>query len=66
MAAITVRQKKSLIGSTDRQRATVRSLGLRRLGQSLEKQDTPELRAMVKSVEHLVEIVATAKAGGKK
>jgi large subunit ribosomal protein L30 len=48
----------SLIGCTDKQRATVRGLGLRRMHQVVERQDTPEVRGMVRKVPHLVAIVA--------
>ena len=54
---IRVKQIGSLIGCTDKQRASVRGLGLRRLHQVVERQDTPEIRGMVKAVPHLVAIV---------
>jgi large subunit ribosomal protein L30 len=47
----------SLIGCPDKQRATVRGLGLRRLHQVVERADTPEIRGMVKKVPHLVALV---------
>ena len=58
-AAGTIRIKAigSLIGCPDKQRATVRGLGLRRLHQVVERVDTPEIRGMVKKVPHLVAIV---------
>jgi large subunit ribosomal protein L30 len=54
---IRVKQIGSLIGCTDKQRATVRGLGLRRMHQVVERLDTPEIRGMVKAVPHLVTIV---------
>lgn len=54
---IRVRMIGSLIGCTDRQRASVRGLGLRRLHQVVERADTPAVRGMVNAVPHLVEIV---------
>ncbi len=48
---------RSPIGSTERQRATVRALGLRRLHQVVEQADSPVTRGMVQKVEHLVRIV---------
>jgi large subunit ribosomal protein L30 len=54
---IRVRMIGSLIGCTDRQRASVRGLGLRRLHQVVERTDTPAVRGMVGAVPHLVEIV---------
>ena len=54
---IRVRMIGSLIGCTDKQRASVRGLGLRRLHQVVERVDTAAVRGMVKAVPHLVEIV---------
>jgi len=54
---LKIRQIGSVIGCTDRQRATVRGLGLRRMHQVVERADTPEIRGMVKAVPHLVSIV---------
>ena len=48
--------KKSSIGYERRQKATVRALGLRRLGQSVEHADTPVIRGMINRVRHLVSI----------
>ena len=54
---IKVKMIGSVIGCTDRQRATVRGLGLRRLNQVVDRKDTPEVRGMVNKVPHLVAIV---------
>jgi large subunit ribosomal protein L30 len=54
---IKIKQIGSLIGCTDKQRATVRGLGLRRMHQVVERPDTPEVRGMVKAVPHLVTVV---------
>ena len=54
---IRVKQIGSLIGCTDKQRASVRGLGLRRMHQVVERKDTPENRGMVNAVPHLVTIV---------
>ena len=54
---IKVKMIGSLIGCPDKQRATVRGLGLRRLHQVVERADTPEIRGMVKKVPHLVALV---------
>ena len=48
---------RSPIGGTERQRATVRALGLRRLHQVVEQADSPVTRGMVEKVAHLVRIV---------
>jgi large subunit ribosomal protein L30 len=50
---------RSPIGATERQRATVRALGLRRMHQVVEQADSPVTRGMVQKVEHLVQIVET-------
>jgi large subunit ribosomal protein L30 len=54
---IKIKMIGSLIGCIDKQRATVRGLGLRRMHQVVERADTPEVRGMVKKVPHLVAIV---------
>jgi large subunit ribosomal protein L30 len=47
---------KSSIGYSLDQKATVRALGLRRLGQSVVRPDNPSVRGMVQKVGHLVEV----------
>ena len=47
----------STIGCTERQQATVRALGLKRLHQIVEQADSPVTRGMVKKVAHLVRVV---------
>ena len=47
-------QKKSEIGGTSGQRNTLRSLGLKRIGDTVVKEDRPEIRGMVNTVSHLV------------
>lgn len=47
---------KSAIGYSQRQKDTIRALGLRRLGDRVEREDSPSLRGMVQKVSHLVEI----------
>ena len=54
---LRIRMIGSVIGCPEKQRATVRGLGLRRLHQVVEREDTPAVRGMVKKVPHLVEIV---------
>ena len=54
---IKVKMIGSMIGCPDKQRATVRGLGLRRMHQVVERLDTPEIRGMVKKIPHLVTIV---------
>ena len=51
-----VTQVKSKNGSNQRQLDTLRSLGLRRIGQTVEVKDTPQARGMVHRIRHLVRI----------
>lgn len=53
---ITVTLIKSTIGQKPKTRATVRSLGLRRLRQTVEHQDTPDVRGMLHAVAHMVKV----------
>ena len=48
--------KKSAIGSQQRQKETLRSLGLRKLNQTVEQPDNDSIRGMVFKVQHLVEV----------
>ena len=57
---IKVTQTRSEIGGTQSQRATLRGLGLKRIGQSVVKQDTPIVRGMVHKVRHLVTVEEVA------
>ena len=54
MARLKVEQKKSTIGCKQNQRDTVRSLGLKRIGDVVVKEDRPEVRGMLHTVRHLV------------
>ncbi|WP_142113702.1 50S ribosomal protein L30 [Rarobacter incanus] len=56
MAKLKVTQIKSEIGGKQYQRDTLRSLGLKRIGQTVIKEDRPEFRGMVKTVAHLVTV----------
>jgi large subunit ribosomal protein L30 len=51
-----VTQVKSRNGSTQRQLDTLRSLGLRKIGHTVEVKDTPEARGMVHRIRHLVKV----------
>ncbi len=57
MATIKVKQIKSAIGSPKDQKATLKALGLRKISQVVEKEDTPVIRGMILKVHHLVEVV---------
>ena len=54
MARLKVTQKKSGIGGKQNQRDTLRTLGLKRIGDVVVKEDRPEIRGMVATVAHLV------------
>ena len=54
---IRVQQIKSVIGYNERQRATVRGLGLRRIRHVVEVEDTPAVRGMINKVSHLVVVL---------
>jgi large subunit ribosomal protein L30 len=56
MGGLRVTQIKSKIGGTRVQRDTLRSLGLRRIGDVVVKADRPEIRGMVQAVRHLVTV----------
>lgn len=55
-ARIRVTQVKSVIGYDRRQRATLRGLGLRRMHQTVELVDTPDVRGLIAKVTHLVKV----------
>ncbi len=55
-AKLRVRQLKSAIGFPRDQRATLRGLGLRRLGRVVELEDSPAVRGMIHKVRHLVRL----------
>ena len=53
---VKITLKKSPIGERPKTRATVRSLGLRRIRQTVEHVDSPDLRGMLARVQHLVDV----------
>jgi len=56
MARLKVTQTKSGIGGKQNQKETLRSLGLKRIGDVVVKEDRPEIRGMVNTVSHLVAV----------
>ncbi len=56
MASLKITYTKSAIGYRSDQGHTIRSLGLRKLGQSTIKDDTPDVRGMLNKVSHLVTV----------
>jgi large subunit ribosomal protein L30 len=55
-----ITQVKSRNGSDKRQLDTLRSIGLRKIGHTVEQRDTPALRGMVHTVRHLVKVEEAA------
>lgn len=53
---ITVKLKKSAVSCTEKQKANVRGLGLRKIGNERTLENTPAIRGMIKKVIHLLEI----------
>jgi large subunit ribosomal protein L30 len=56
VSTLKVTQRKSRNGSDKRQLDTLRSIGLRRIGHTVEVNDTPQMRGMLHKVRHLVEV----------
>jgi len=56
MSTLKITQLKSRNGSDKRQVDTLRSLGLRKIGHTVEKEDSPQIRGMLHKVRHLVEV----------
>ena len=54
MAQLKVQQQRSTIGCKKNQRDTLRSLGLKRIGDVVVKEDRPEIRGMLQTVRHLI------------
>jgi len=62
MPTLTITQVKSANGTNSRQRDTLRSLGLRRIGHTVERPQTPQLLGMVHAVRHLITVEERADA----
>ena len=56
MAKISITLKSSIIGATQRQKATVKTLGLGKLNSTVVHEDTPQIRGMIAKVNHLVTV----------
>jgi large subunit ribosomal protein L30 len=63
--SLTVRQVKSAIGTKPKSRATLRALGLRKIGQTNSLPDNASVRGMIARVPHLIE-VETSEIEGRK
>jgi large subunit ribosomal protein L30 len=56
MAKVRVTQVRSALSRGNKQRGTVRALGLKRVGHSVVHEDRPEIMGMIRAVGHLVEV----------
>ena len=56
MSSLKVRQVRSSVGGKQNQRDTLRTLGLRKIGDETIREDRPEVRGMIKTVAHLVTV----------
>ena len=57
MATIKIKQIKSRIGAPKGQKDTLHALGLRKISQVVEVEDTPSCRGMIRKVHHLVSVI---------
>lgn len=57
MATIKIKQVRSKIGAPIDKKRTLDSLGLHKISQVVEREDTPELRGMIRKVHHLVTVI---------
>lgn len=65
-STLRVTQIKGLVGRPADQRGTIRALGLKRIGHTVEKEDRPEIRGMIFKVKHLVKVEEVAEGDKKK
>jgi large subunit ribosomal protein L30 len=56
MATLRITQVRSANGSNPRQRDSLRTLGLGKIGRTTEREDHPSVRGLINSVRHLVEV----------
>ncbi|MDL4776282.1 MULTISPECIES: 50S ribosomal protein L30 [Thermomonosporaceae] len=56
MSRLKITQTKSVISEKQNQRDTLRTLGLKKIGQSTVRDDRPEVRGMIRTVNHLVSV----------
>lgn len=57
MAKIKIKQTKSIISRTPNQIKNMEALGLRKIGMIVEKEDTPQIRGMIRKVDFMVEVI---------
>ena len=56
MASVRITQTRSGIGQSERHRATLRALGLGKIGRTVERPESPQLAGMLRRVRHLVKV----------
>ncbi len=56
MAKVKITQVKSVIDRPKKQKATIQALGLKRMHQTVERENTPVIQGMIKAVSHLVKV----------
>jgi len=56
MAKVKITQVKSVIDRPKKQKATILALGLKRVNQTVERENTPVIQGMIKAVSHLVKV----------
>ena len=56
MSKVKIKLVKSPIDRTKRQKATLEALGFRKMHQTVEHEETPQLQGMIRVVQHLVEV----------
>jgi large subunit ribosomal protein L30 len=61
MAKLRITWKRSCIGRPDKQERTIRAFGFRKLNDTVEMEDTPQIRGMIAAVHHLVDWEAIEK-----
>ena len=57
MATIKIKQIKSIIGRTPNQVKNMKAVGLKKIGHVVEKEDTPQIRGIIKKVDFMVEVI---------
>lgn len=57
MAKIKIKLIRSVIGREEKHKKTIEALGLRKIGQVVEKEDTPQIRGMIALVDYMVEVI---------
>jgi large subunit ribosomal protein L30 len=65
-ASVRVTLRKSIVGTNPRARGTIRALGLRRIGQTVEVADDAAMRGQIRAVRYLVEVEEVAAAPAKR